>query len=85
MKWQKVREMYPNQFAKFEIVEYHEDEKTKYVDEVAVIKAIKDGREAMKEFTKCKNGQLVYSTENESIVREKMEKMKCKRVIYMQI
>ena len=27
-----------------------------HVDEVAVIKAIKDGREAMKEFTKCKNG-----------------------------
>jgi len=52
MKWQEVREMYPNQFVKFEIVEYHEDEKTKYVDEIAVIKAIKDGREAMKEFTK---------------------------------
>ena len=50
MKWQEVREMYPNQFVKFEIVEYHEDERTKYVDEVAVIKAIKDGREAMKEF-----------------------------------
>ena len=73
MKWQEVREMYPNQFVKFEIVEYHEYEKTKYVDEVAIIKAIKDGREAMKEFTKCKNGQLVYSTENESIVIEKIK------------
>ncbi|BCZ44895.1 hypothetical protein psyc5s11_09620 [Clostridium gelidum] len=31
MKWQEVREMYPNQFVKFEIVEHHEDEKTKYV------------------------------------------------------
>jgi translation initiation factor 2 beta subunit (eIF-2beta)/eIF-5 len=55
MKWQEVRELYLNQFVKFEIVEYHEDEKIKYVDEVAVIKAIKDGREAMKEITKCKN------------------------------
>lgn len=30
----------------FEIVKCHEDEKTKYVNEVAVIKSIKDGREA---------------------------------------
>ena len=73
MKWNEVRELYPNQFVKFEIVEYHEDEKIKYVDEVAVIKAIKDGREAMKEFTKCKNGQLVYSTENENIAIEKIK------------
>lgn len=48
MKWHEVRELYPHQFVKFKIVEYHEDEKTKYVEEVAVIKAIKDGREAMK-------------------------------------
>jgi hypothetical protein len=73
MKWNEVRELYPNQFIKFEIVEYHADEKTKYVDEVTVIKAIKDGREAMKEFPKCKNGELVYSTENESIVIEKIK------------
>lgn len=73
MKWQEVRELYPNQFIKFEIIESHEDEKFKYVDEVVIIKAIKDGREAMLEFTKCKNGQLVYSTENESIEIEKVK------------
>lgn len=73
MKWQEVREMYPNQFVKFEIVESQEDEKFKYVDDVAVIKAIKDGRDAMIEFTKCKKGQLVYSTENESIEIEKIK------------
>jgi len=73
MKWQEVREMYPNQFVKFEIVESHEDEKIKYVDEVAVIKVIKHGREAMIEFTKCKNGQLIYSTENQSIEIEKVK------------
>lgn len=81
IKWHEVREMYPNQFVKFEIVEYHEDEKTKYVDEVAVIKAIKDGREAMKEFTKCKNDQLVYSTENESVVIEKVKHIGVRRSI----
>jgi hypothetical protein len=81
MKWKEVRELYPNQFVKFEIVESHEDEKIKYVDEVAVIKAIKDGREAMKEFTKCKNGQLVYSTENESIEIEKVKHIGVRRSI----
>lgn len=29
MKWKEVRELYPNQFVKFEIVESHEDEKIK--------------------------------------------------------
>lgn len=46
-----------------------------------MIKAIKDGREAMKEFTKCKNGQLVYSTENESIVIEKIKHIGIRRSI----
>lgn len=72
MKWSEVRELYPNQFVKFEIVESHEDEQYKYVDDVAVIKAIKDGHEAMREFTKCKNGQLVYSTSKDEIIIEKV-------------
>ena len=66
MKWHEVREMYPNQFVKFEIVEYHEDEKTKYVDEVAVIKAIKDGNGAPKE----------YNDEKASVHYEKLNKIK---------
>ena len=64
MKWSKVRQLYPNQFVKFKIVESHEDDKYRYVDDVAAIKEIKDGHEAMKKFTKCKNDQLVYSTVN---------------------
>jgi hypothetical protein len=47
MKCSEVRELYPNQFVKFEILEFHEDEGIKYVYDVAVIKAIKDGREAI--------------------------------------
>ena len=41
MMWSEVKKLYPNQFVKFEIVESHEDDKYKYVDDVAVIKAIK--------------------------------------------
>lgn len=50
MKWQEVRELYPEQFVKFEIVESHIQNDKEFIDEVAIIKAIADGKEAMKEF-----------------------------------
>lgn len=65
MKWQKVRELYPNQFVKSEVLESRAAIGNKeYVDDVEVIKAVLDGKEAMKEFVNCKLGQLVYSTKN---------------------
>jgi hypothetical protein len=70
MKWQELRNLYPDQFVKFEIVESHIEKDKEYVDEVAFIKAISDGKEAMKEFQKCKQGQFVYSTKNESVIIE---------------
>jgi hypothetical protein len=38
------------------------------VDEVAVIKPIKDGKEAMKEFIHRKEDQFVYSTKNKDLI-----------------
>ncbi|MGM9934646.1 MAG: hypothetical protein ACI32Y_05930 [Clostridium sp.] len=81
MMWSEVKKLYPNQFVKFEIVESHEEDKYRYVDDVEVIKVIKNGNEAMKEFTKCKNGQLVYSTANEDIVIEKVKSIGIRRSI----
>ncbi|SHK44866.1 hypothetical protein SAMN02745163_03828 [Clostridium cavendishii DSM 21758] len=81
MKWQEVRELYPNQFVKFEIIESHQIDNKEYVDEVAIIKAIKDGKEAIKEFTKCKNGQVVYSTKNEELVIELVKNIGVRRSI----
>lgn len=78
MKWSEVKSLYPNQFVKFEIVESHEDDKYKYVDDIAVIK---DGYEAMKEFIKCKNGQRIYSTANENIIIEKVKNIGIRRSI----
>lgn len=68
MKWDEIRKLYPNQFVKFEVLESHIEDGKEYVDEVAFIKAIPDGKEAMKEFTRAKGGQLVYSTKNEQII-----------------
>ena len=68
MKWKEVRELYPDRFVKFEVVESHTEDGKEYIDEVAIIRAIEDGKEAMKEFINCKLGQLVYSTKNEQLI-----------------
>lgn len=68
MKWQEVRELYPDQFVKFKVLESHIIDDKKYVDEVEFIKAMTDGGEAMREFRKCKDEQFIYSTKNEELV-----------------
>lgn len=81
MRWEEVRNLYPNQFVKFEILESHDEGNIKIIDDIAIIKPIKDGREAMKEFIKCKEGQLVYSTSHETIVIEKIKHIGIRRSI----
>lgn len=70
MKWEEIRKLYPNQFIKFEILESHIIEDKEFVDEIAFIKVISDGKEAMKEFINCKKDQVVYSTKNEEVIIE---------------
>lgn len=36
MKWKEVRELYPNQFVKFEILESHIKDNKEYVDDVII-------------------------------------------------
>jgi len=67
MKWNEIRELYPNTFIKFEIVESHIMEDKEIVDEIALIKTLKDGKDAMKEFLNCKNGQYIYNTSKENL------------------
>ena len=68
MKWQEVRELYPNKFVKIEVIESHVVDEKEYVDEVAVIKAIEDTKEAMREIVKCKNKEIIYSTKNKEFI-----------------
>lgn len=82
MKWQEVRELYPNKFVVFKILESHVIGNKEYVDDVAVIKAISDGKEAMKEFIDCKPGQLVYSTKNEEVIIQLVENIGIRRTSY---
>ncbi|WP_041284776.1 hypothetical protein [Desulfoscipio gibsoniae] len=70
MKWAEVRELYPNKFIKFEVLDYNTIDNKRHVNDIAIIKVINDGKEAMKEFSLCKEGQFVYSTKNEQIAIE---------------
>ena len=49
-----VRNLYPNKFVKLQVLEYHMEENKKYIDEMAVIKAIEDNKEATRELVRVK-------------------------------
>lgn len=68
MTWDEVRKLYPDKFVKFRIVESHVEGDKEYVDEVAIIKAVNDGKEAMKEFIQRKEEEYVYSTKNKNLI-----------------
>ncbi len=42
MKWQEVRELFPDQFVLVSIINYHEEDNKKIVDEVAPIRIISE-------------------------------------------
>ena len=42
MKWQEVRELFPDQFVLVSILDYHEEDDKKIIDEVAPIRSIPD-------------------------------------------
>ena len=67
MKWQEVRELFPDQFVLISILDYHEEGDKKIIDEVAPIRAIPD-EEANKEFFKSKPGTVVYHTSHENCI-----------------
>lgn len=67
MKWAEVRTIYPNQFVKLQILDYHMADNMKIIDDMAVIKAFKDNKEATKELVRSTGDIIVYHTSNENI------------------
>ena len=67
MKWEEVRKIYPNRFVKIQILESHMDGNVRKIDDVSVIKAFNDSKEATRELVRTKDDILVYHTENENI------------------
>lgn len=67
MQWEEVRKLYPDQYVKLQILTSHTQGNKKYVDEVALIKAMKDPKEATQELLSSKNGIIVSHTSNEEL------------------
>ena len=67
MQWEEVRKIYPDQYVKLQILTSHTEGTTKYVDDVALIRAIQDPKEATKELLQSKDGVIVSHTGNEEL------------------
>ena len=67
MKWSEVRNIYPNQFVKFEILKSHIENDEEYIDEIAVIGPV-DEQKATKELLNSENNILVYHTSHDNII-----------------
>lgn len=67
MKWQQVRELFPNQFILLTVLDYTEQKDKKIISEVAPIRSV-PAEEANKAFFSTEPGQLVYHTANEDCI-----------------
>jgi hypothetical protein len=67
MQWEEVRKIYPNQYVQMQILSFHTEDNIKFVDGVALIRAIQDPKEATKELLHSKDGLIVSHTANEEL------------------
>ncbi|TYS17011.1 hypothetical protein FZC78_10290 [Rossellomorea vietnamensis] len=81
MKWQEVRELFPNQFVLVSILDFHEEEDKKIIHEVAPFRSIPE-EDANMEFFNAAPGNIVYHTSNEecTVHIRKDPLMKVKRI-----
>ncbi len=70
MKWEEIRKIWPNQYVLLEILECHVEGNKKYIDEMAVIRAIQDPVEATRTLVRSKGNRFVYHTGNKEVVME---------------
>lgn len=80
MKWNDVRNIYPDQFVKFEVLKSHVEKDKEYVDEIAVIGSVNDN-DATKELLKAKDNILVYHTSKDNVVLKIRMRIGLRRVI----
>ncbi|RCX17512.1 hypothetical protein DFR58_10757 [Anaerobacterium chartisolvens] len=67
MKWEEVRKIYPGRFVKMQVLEGHIENGVRYIDDIAVIKAFDDNKEATMELARAKNDIIVFHTSNEKL------------------
>lgn len=67
MKWEEVRKLYPERYVLLQVLEGHVEGDKKYIEDVAIIRAIDDSKEATRELVNAKPGTLVYHTSKDKI------------------
>ena len=67
MKWEEIRQAYPHQWLKLNILESHVDVNKKVIDDMEIINSIGSNSEAGRELGKCRGNEAVYHTYNENI------------------
>ncbi|VEF47520.1 Uncharacterised protein [Bacillus freudenreichii] len=70
MKWEEVRKLYPDQYVKLNILDFHIEDDKKIVTDVALINVIENSKLATKELLQSKGDTIVYHTGPEEIVIE---------------
>jgi hypothetical protein len=80
MKWNEVRNIYPDQFVKVEVLKSHVEEDKEFVDELAIIGPVKED-DATKELLKSKDNILIYHTSKDSVVLKIRTRIGLRRVI----
>jgi hypothetical protein len=70
MKWEMVRELYPNQYVKLNILDFYFEDEKKIVTDVALIDVLEDPKLATKELLESKGNIIVYHTGSDKIVIE---------------
>jgi hypothetical protein len=79
MKWSEVRNIYPNQFVKFEVLKSRIYEDKEFIDEIAVIGPVTD-EDATKELLHAKDKMLIYHTSKNDIVLKIRTRIGLRRV-----
>lgn len=70
MKWEEVRKLYPNEYVKLNILDFHIEDNKKIVTDVALINVIESPKMATKELLQVKDNTIVYHTGTEEIIIE---------------
>lgn len=70
MKWEEIRNDYPNQWVKLNILKSHTHDGKEYIDDMEVINTIISDLEAGRELVKSKGNEVVYHTSHEEIYLE---------------
>jgi len=67
MKWEEIRNIYPHKWVKLNVLAYHIENDTKFIDDMEVIKVLTSDKEAGMELGRCSKDEAVYHTYHEKI------------------